>query len=183
MLFCGMNAPLFLRSGFKFGLLAPLLFAFTAVAQQDNLAWHTYAEPTGHFSFLVAAEPKRQTQKDESHPEGPIVTDTYVVSQDNLYLAGLTQYPPAAELPDEQELTADRDNFNKAVSATLISEERSKYAGFPSVEFKSKSDKGIFHVLMVKADHRVYSVATVYHTSDEPVECARFMKSLKLINP
>jgi hypothetical protein len=179
-----MNAPIFPRSGFKFGLFASFLFALAAVAQQqDNLAWHTYAEPTGHFSFLVPAEPKRQTQKDESHPEGPIVTDTYVVSQDNLYLAGLTQYPPAAQLPDEQELTADRDNFNKAVSATLISEERSKYAGFPSVEFKSKSDKGMFHVLMVKADHRVYSIATVYHTADEPVDCTRFMKSLKLINP
>jgi hypothetical protein len=184
MLFCDVNMSIFPRSGFKFGLLALLVFAVAAVAQQQgNLSSHTYAEPTGHFSFLVPAEPKRETQKDESHREGPIVTDTYVINQGNLYLAGLTQYPQAAELPDEKELTADRDNFNKAVSATLISDERGKYAGFPSLEFKSKNERGVFHVLMVKADHRVYSVATHYVTADEPAECARFVKSLKLINP
>jgi len=177
-----MNVLLSARSGFKFGLLASLVFSLVAVAQQE--AWHTFAEPSGHFSFLVPAEPKHQSQKDESHPEGPIVTDTYVVNQGtNLYLAGLTQYPPAAMLPDEQELNADRDNFNKAVGATLVSEDRGKYSGFPSVDFKSKGDKGSFHVLMVKADHRVYSVATVYQTSNEPDECVKFMKSLKLINP
>jgi hypothetical protein len=176
-----MNVLISTRSGFKFGLLASLVFSLAAVAQQDT--WRTFTEPTGHFSFLMPGEPKRQTQKDESHSEGPIVTDTYVINQGNVYLAGLTQYPPAAVLPDDEELNADRDNFNKAVSATVVSEDRSKYAGFPSIEFKSKGDKGTFHVLMVKADHRVYSVATVYQGSSEPAECVKFMKSLKLINP
>ena len=85
--------------------------------------------------------------------------------------------------PDQQELTPDRDNFNKQVSATVVSEERHGYAGFPAVEFKSKSAQANLHALMVKADHRVYCTVTVYKTADEPVERARFVSSLKLINP
>jgi hypothetical protein len=154
------------------------------VVQQSSGDWHTFTDPTGHFSFLVPGEPKRQTQKDESHNEGPIVTDTYVVNtQTNAFIAGLTQYPPAASLPDQEELTADRDNFNKAVKATVVSEERRNYAGFPAVEFKAKSEQANFHALMVKADHHVYCTVAVYKTTDEPVECGRFVSSLKLINP
>ncbi|PYL15461.1 MAG: hypothetical protein DME30_11380 [Verrucomicrobia bacterium] len=76
-----------------------------------------------------------------------------------------------------------RRYFDKEVKATVVSEERRQCGGFPAVEFKSKSEQANFHVLMVKADHRVYCTVTVYKTADEPVECVRFVSSLKLINP
>lgn len=179
-----MNVPMFSRFGFKSGLAASLALALTVGGQQNSGDWHTFTDPTGRFSFLVPAEPKHQTQKDESHAEGPIVTDTYVANtQSNAFIAGLTQYPPSVPLDDQQELTADRDNFNKEVNGTVVSEERRQYGAFPAVEFKSKSEQANFHALMVKADHRVYCAVTVFKTADEPVECTRFISSLKLINP
>ncbi len=76
-----------------------------------------------------------------------------------------------------------RRYFDKEVKATVVSEERRQCGGFPAVEFKSKSEQANFHVLMVKADHRVYCTVAVYKTAEEPVECVRFVSSLKLINP
>ena len=179
-----MNVLMFKQFGFKIGLAALLALALTAGAQQPSGDWHTFTDATGHFSFLVPGEPKHQTQKDENHKEGPIVTDTYLVNvQANAFIAGITQYPPAIPLPDEEELTADRDNFNKEVNATVTSEQRKTFAGFPAVEFKSKSEQATFHVLMVKADHNVYCTIAVYKTPDEPSECARFVSSMKLIKP
>jgi len=179
-----MNVPMFTRFGLKIGLTVALALGVTAAAQQTTGNWHTFTDTTGRFSFLVPGEPQHQTQKDESHKEGPIVTDTYVANtQTNAFIAGLTQYPPAVPLEDQQELTADRDNFDKEVKATVVSEERRQYGGFPAVEFKSKSEQANFHVLMVKADHRVYCTVAVYKTAEEPVECVRFVSSLKLINP
>jgi hypothetical protein len=179
-----MKMPMFARFGFGIGLTASLVLAWSVRAQQTSPNWHTFTDATGRFSFLVPSEPKRQTQKDESHQEGPIVTDTYVANtESSAFIAGLTQYPPAAVLPDQDELTADRDNFNKQVNATVVSEQRRDYSGFPAIEFKSKSEQNTFHALMVKADHRVYCTVTVYKTPDEPVECTRFVNSLKLIKP
>lgn len=179
-----MNVLMFRQFGFKIGLAALLALALTAGAQQTSADWHTFTDATGHFSFLVSGEPKHETQKDESHKEGPIVTDTYLVNtQANAFIAGITQYPPAIPLPDQDELTADRDNFNKEVKATVTSEERKTFAGFPAVEFRSKSEQANFHALMVKADHNVYCTVAVYKTADEPSECARFVSSLKLTNP
>jgi len=174
-----MNAARFGFVALIFSLgLALSLFAQTA----GN--WHTFTDPTGRFSFLLPSEPEHQTQKDESHKEGPIVTDLYMVKAlPKLYLASLTQYPPAAALPDQEELNADRDNFNKSVSATLMSEDRKTFAGFPALEFKSKSERNTFHMLVVKADHNVYSLCAAYENGDEPLESSKFVSSLKLIKP
>ena len=177
-----MNTARFGRFGFA-GLIFSFGLALSVFAQTTG-NWHTFTDPTGRFSALMPGEPQHQTQKDESHKEGPIITDTYMVkAMPKLYIAGLTQYPPAAALQDQPELTADRDNFNKTVTATLVSEDRKTFAGFPAVEFKSKNERSTFHVLMVKADHNVYMMLAAYENGDEPLESSKFVNSLKLIKP
>lgn len=177
-----MNAVRFARFGFA-GLIFSLGLTFSLFGQ-TNGDWRVFTDATGRFSASMPGEPQHQTQKNEEHKEGPIVTDTYLVkTQSNLYVAGLTQYPPAVALPDQGELNADRDNFNKTVNATVVSEDRKTFAGFPSVEFKSKSDRNTYHVLMVKADHNVYMMVAAYENGDEPLECSKFVSSLKLIKP
>ena len=159
---------MFTRLGFKIGLTISLALVLTAAAQKAASDWHTFTDPTGHFSFLVPDEPQKQTQKDESHKEGPIVTDTYVAkATGNAFIAGFTQYPESTPLEDQPELTADRDNFNKEVKATVTSEERKTFSGFPAVEFKSKSDQAGFHALMMKAGHHAYCTEAVYKGSNE----------------
>jgi len=179
-----MNVRMFTRFGFRISLTISLALALTVGAQQTSGDWHTVTDATSHFSFLMPSEPQHQTQKDETHKEGPIVTDTSVVNaQPNLYIAALTQYPSAVSLPDQEELNADRDNFNKKVKATVTSEERKTFAGFPAIEFKSKNEQNTFHALIVKADHNVYCTVAAYKNGDEPLECGRFVNSLKLIKP
>ena len=172
--------------GLRLAMVVAIYLSLTIVAsaQRGPGDWHTITDASGRFSFSLPAEPQHQTQKDESHQEGPIITDIYLLKIDpNLYLAGLTQYPLAASLPDEEELNLDRDNFDKQVKATVVSEERKTYAGFPALEFKSKSEQMSFHCLIVKADHRVYQVVAAYKEANEPSGSARFLNSLKLINP
>ena len=177
-----MNAARLARFGFA-GVIFSLGLALSLFAQSTG-NWHTFTDPTGRFSALVPSEPEHQTQKDESHKEGPIVTDLYMVkAPPKLYIAGLTQYPSAVALPDQGELTADRDNFNKSASATLVSEDRKTFASFPAVEFKSKNERTTFHVFFVKADHNVYMMLAGYENGDEPLECSKFVNSLKLIKP
>jgi hypothetical protein len=179
-----MNISITARSRFAIVLPISLALATFAFAQESPGNWHTVADVTGRFSFELPAEPQHQTQKDESHSEGPIVTDIYLLKTDpNLYLAGLTQYPQAAPLPDQEELSLDRDNFDKQVKATVVSEERKTFAGFPALEFKSKSEQMHFHCLIVKADHHVYQVVAAYKDANEPAESQRFINSLKLIKP
>ncbi len=161
-----------------------LALATVADSQQTNTDWHAVTDSAGHFSIMMPGDPEHKTQKDESHKEGPIVTDTYVLSaQPNLFIAAMTQYPAAIALPDQDELTADRDNFNKEVKATVVSEERKTFGGFPAVDFKSKNEQMTFHSLMVKADHNVYCAVAAYKIGDEPADCGRFINSLKLIKP
>src|SRR5207253_10665450 len=101
-----MNVPMFTRFGLKIGLTVALALVVTAAAQQTTGNWHTFTDATGRFSFLVPGEPQHQTQKDESHKEGPIVTDTYVANtQTNAFIAGLTHYTPADTLAGPLELT------------------------------------------------------------------------------
>jgi hypothetical protein len=177
-----MNTARLARFGFV-GLICSLGLTLSLFAQTTG-NWHTFTDPTGRFSALMPGEPAHQTQKDETHKEGPIVTDTYLVKAlPKLYIAGLTQYPQAVALPDQDELNADRDNFNKSVSATLVSEDRKTFAGFPALEFKSKNERTTFHMLVVKADHNVYSMVSAYENGDEPLECSKFVNSLKLIKP
>ena len=179
-----MNTPILTRFGFAIGLSFWLALAIIAVAQKNNADWHTFTDSSGRFSFLIPSEPQHQTQKDETHKEGPIITDTYLVKTEaNVYIAALTQYAPAIQVPDQEELTADRDNFNKEAKAAVVSEDRKTFAGFPAVEFKSKSDAATFHALMVKADHNIYCAVATYKTADEPADCTRFVSSLKLIKP
>ena len=177
-----MNTARFARLGFA-GLIFSLGLALSLFAQSAG-NWHTFTDPTGRFSVLMPGEPEHQTQKDESHKEGPVVTDLYLVkAPPKLYIAGLTLYPQAVALPDQGELTADRDNFNKSTNAALVSEERKTFAGFPAVEFKSKNEQTTFHVLFVKADHNLYAMLAGYENGDEPLESSKFVNSLKLIKP
>jgi len=116
--------------------------------QAPSGAWLKFEAPDKSFSLQVPTklEPMPRKTKDttvskkkdekgvEQDVKGQIITDLWLGRlNDGLYLAGVTDYPVQVGL--ERELDLDRDNFLKAVDATLVSESKITQNGYAGREF------------------------------------------------
>jgi hypothetical protein len=141
-------------------------------AMQGGTDWGTFTAPDKSFSVIMPADlqPVQHTAKDvvigkkknadgvDQDETGTLVTDIWLAKESTgLYLAGATMYP--MDLDVEHELDLDRDNFLKAVDATLVSESRVSSNGFAGREFTGVSATYTFKSRVFADRRHAYQVA------------------------
>ncbi len=150
------------------GLVGLAWLAFGLCAWADaGTNWKTFTDSAGRFSVLMPGEPKYQASDSPASASKPSShSDLYLVGENgNLYLAGVTIYGPTAKIDVENELAANRDNFNQGTSGQTTSQQRLKFEGYPALEFKSSSPQANFSALVVLAGTHCYMVVAAYHTA------------------
>src|SRR5215813_8127670 len=91
------------------------------VTAPDLSGWVKFASDNGHFSVLMPDTPTEKVETTDS-AHGPYTTHLCVVKDTtSVYLIGWVDYDPSFNFNRQAELEANRDNFVKGISATLIS--------------------------------------------------------------
>ena len=115
-----------------------LLAALNAWAQTPA-GWVKFSPAGSPFNVLMPAQPKEEKKTSES-PHGPYTTTLFssVSPGREIYLVGWVDYDPKFNFGVQAELEANRDNFLKAVKATLLSTTPVKLGTHPGIEFKAE---------------------------------------------
>ena len=162
-----------------------LVLAGLAPAQTGTAGtWVRHDSQTGQFTVLFPMAPKEQTET-KTVSQGEIVSHIFLTSSGDFFcLAGYTDYP--VDVDTEQELSMDRDNFAKAVQATVSDSRRRSFTAdngdqFPALDFVATSANGTFKSVVVLVNRRVYQAATFNRKgSDHNADMERFLASFKV---
>jgi len=162
-----------------------LVLAGLAPAQTGTAGnWVKHDSQAGGFTALFPVMPKEQTET-KTVAQGDIVSHIFMASSgDFLCLAAYTDYP--VDVDTEQELSMDRDNFAKAVQATVSDSRRRSLTTdngdqFPALDFVATSANGTFKSVVVLVNRRVYQAATFNRKgSDHNADMERFLASFKV---
>ena len=162
-----------------------LLAALTASAQTPA-EWVKFSPAGSPFSILMPGQPKEEKKTAES-PKGPYTTYLYssVSPEREIYLVGWVDYDPKFKFGVQAELEANRDNFLKAVKATLLSTTPVKLGAHPGIEFKAEvAGKADIVSRVYIVGRRPYQLITVTPAGrDASANRARFFSSFQLAAP
>jgi hypothetical protein len=120
--------------------LSLLLLVALAAAAQPPAGWTKFSPQGSQFSVLLPAEPKEDTQTQQS-PNGPYTTHLFTANTPDreIYLVGWVDYAPSFNFGVQAELEANRDNFIKNVKGSkLLSTTPIKLGAHPGIEFKAE---------------------------------------------
>jgi predicted Zn-dependent protease len=123
--------------------------------------------------------------KEESANEKDVIMRTYAVDEwpAGIFTVACIVYLPSAKVNVKDELTTNRDNFNRESEATLISQAAVTLQGVSGLDFTAHSAKHeINYRVRVYADgNRVYMVsAAVKKGNDELIKIEQFLGSFRL---
>src|SRR5215218_5062028 len=99
----------------------------------DNTGWVKFTSETGRFSVLMPEIPQEKTDTvDSAH--GPYTTHLFVVKDTmSVYLIGWVDYDSSFNFNRQAELEANRDNFVKGISATLLNSRATVIDGYSAI--------------------------------------------------
>jgi hypothetical protein len=158
-----------------------LLFLTSATSYADDVNWQTVkSDACGGFTVKMPGTPK-----EESAAEKEVILRTYSVNEwpEGIFTVACIVYLPGAKVNVQDELTTNRDNFNKESEATLISEATITLQGVPGLDFTSQSAKHRtnYRVRVYADGNRVYlASAGVKKGHDELIKIEQFLGSFHL---
>jgi len=158
-----------------------LLFLTSAISYADDVNWQTVkSDACGGFTVKMPGIPK-----EESAAEKDVILRTYSVNEwpEGIFTVACIVYLPSAKVNVQDELTTNRDNFNKESEATLISEATITLQGVPGLDFTSQSAKHRtnYRVRVYADGNRVYlASAGVKKGHDELIKIEQFLGSFHL---
>jgi len=168
-------------------LLLSLVFVLASLAVSQTAPsgnWIAQVSTPGSFTALFPIAPKETTET-KTIEQGDIVSHMFMaLSGDLLCGIGYTDYP--VDIDVEKELALDRDNFAKAVSATVSSTQRRGFTRgpndqLPALDFTATRDNGTFKGLVIVENRRAYIIITFNRKgSDRTADIERFFTSFKL---
>jgi hypothetical protein len=133
-----------------------LLFLFLSTVLADD-SWVRVEPPGAGFVIMMPAKPVEEISQQEK-----VTTHAYIAQLDkSLYVASYADYVPSLQINIDEELTADRDAFNKGLKATLVTSRSISLGGLPGIEFTSETVGGIIRSKIFLKDHRVFQVAAI----------------------
>ena len=152
-----------------------LVVVGTAAAQTEQTGWEEFAPEGGGFSILVPTKPVETiTTKTNYTMHSFTATSgraTYVVSY--------TDYQQI-KLGPTAFLNANRDRFNKALQATLISTREITVDGHAGIEFTSENPAATIRSQLFLIGKRMFQTASVvFKDTDQTREVNRFFDSFK----
>ena len=147
----------------------------------DNGGWAQFNSDTGRFSVLIPEIPEEKTETvDTSH--GPYTTHLFVVKDaTSVYLIGWVDYDPSFNFNRQAELEANRDNFVKGISATLVNSRPTIIDGYSAIEFTAETTDRIFKSRVYMVGRRPYQlVIGSPRGMDDTASVERFFNSFKV---
>lgn len=147
----------------------------------DNGGWVRYNSVSGRFSVLMPEIPEDKTETTQSD-HGPYTTHLFIVRDPkNVYLIGWVDYDPSFNFNRQAELEANRDNFVKGISATLLTTRATTIDGYSVIEFTAETADRLFKSRVFMVGRRPYQIVIGY-PKDEPdaVATNRFFNSFKV---
>ena len=147
----------------------------------DNSGWVKFTSPEGHFSVLMPETPQDKAETvDSAH--GPYTTHLFIVKDTtNVYLIGWVDYDPSFNFNRQAELEANRDNFVKGISATLISTRPTVIDGYSAIEFTAETADRVFKSRVFMVGRRPYQIVIGSpKEQDAAAETERFCNSFKV---
>ena len=150
----------------------------------DNGGWAQFSSDTGRFSVLMPEIPQEKTETtDSSH--GPYTTHLFIVrDQTSVYLIGWVDYDPSFNFNRQAELEANRDNFVKGISATLVNTRPTVIDGYSGLEFTAETADRTFKSRVFLVGRRPYQIVIGSPKGmDDSAIVNRFFNSFKVRVP
>ena len=147
----------------------------------DPGSWVKFTSEAGHFSVLMPETPTDKAETvDSSH--GPYTTHLFIVRDEtSVYLIGYVDYAPDFNFNRQAELEANRDNFVKGISATLVSTHAKTIDGYNALEFTAETADRVFKSRVYMVGRRPYQIVIGSPKGfDDSVSVDRFFKSFKV---
>jgi hypothetical protein len=164
-------------------LLFIVVTAALSARAQTPAGWVKFSPPGSPFTVLMPSEPTEE-KKTSPSPHGPFTTYLYTTRTPDreIYLVGWVDYDPNFKFGVQAELEANRDNFVKAVKATLLSTTPIKLGANPGIEFKAELTGRVDIVSRVYiVGRRPYQLIMITPAgSDADARRERFFSSFKL---
>jgi hypothetical protein len=156
----------------------------TATRTPDPAGWVNFDSDDGHFSVLVPQIPEDKAETTDS-AHGPYTTHLFVTRDtSNVYLIGWVDYDPSFNFNRQAELEANRDNFVKGISATLLNSQSLVLLGFSAIEFKAETADRTFWSRVYMVGRRPYQIVVGYPKGEDiPSEATKFVNSFRVKLP
>ena len=156
----------------------------TPTRSPDLGGWVSFESDAGHFSVLVPEAPTEKTETTQSQ-HGPYTTHLFILRDTKLvYLIGWVDYDPTFNFNRQAELEANRDNFVKGVTATLLSTRSTVIDGYSAIEFTAETADRVFKSRVYMVGRRPYQTVVGYPKGEDiPSDASKFLDSFKVRLP
>jgi len=147
----------------------------------DATGWVKFNSDEGHFTVLMPETPTDKTEtSDSSH--GPYTTHLFIVRDTtSVYLIGWVDYDPSFNFNRQAELEANRDNFVKGISGTLLTTRPTTIDGYSALEFTAETSDRIFKSRVFLVGRRPYQIVVGSPKGmDDSAIVNRFFNSFKV---
>jgi len=147
----------------------------------DDSGWVKFTSPEGHFSVLMPETPQDKSETvDSAH--GPYTTHLFIVKDTtSVYLIGWVDYDPSFNFNRQAELEANRDNFVKGISATLLNTRPTMVDGYSGLEFTAETGDRVFKSRVFLVGRRPYQIVIGSPKGfDDAAITDRFFSSFKV---
>ena len=147
----------------------------------EDYAWQTIqSDACGGFTVNMPG-----VAKEVSHADKEVIMRGYSMDDwpEGVFTVACIVYLPDAKVVTDNELTINRDNFDKEAQATLISESTTALQGVPGIDFTSQSEKNRanYRVRVFAEGNRVFLIsAGTRRGHDEMINMQKFLDSLHL---
>jgi len=147
----------------------------------DDSGWVKFNSDDGHFSVLMPETPTDKTETTDS-AHGPYTTHLFIVKDTtSVYLIGYVDYDPSFNFNRQAELEANRDNFVKGISGTLLTTHPAKIDGYDALEFTAEQGDRIFRSRVFMVGRRPYQIVIGSPKGmDDSAIASRFFNSFKV---
>ena len=128
------------------------------VTAMDTSGWVKFTSDEGHFSVMMPEIPSDKSETvDSTH--GPYTTHLFIVKDTtSVYLIGWVDYDPSFNFNRQAEIEANRDNFVKGISATLLSNHSTVIDGYSGLEFTAETEDRVFKSRVFLVGRRPYQI-------------------------
>lgn len=166
-----------------------LLAAAMSVTAQEHSreardSWVRFNSELGRFTVMLPQNPTENTETVKSNV-GPYTTHLFSVrSVKTVFLVGWVDYDPGFTFGVQSELNANRDNFVKAINATLVSSNNTRIDGYQSLEFTAETAETFYRSRVYIVGRRPYQlIAGTLKGTDDTINVTRFFDSFKVRTP
>jgi hypothetical protein len=147
----------------------------------DSSGWVKFSSDEGRFSVMMPETPTDKAETvDSAH--GPYTTHLFIVRDTtSVYLIGWVDYDPSFNFNRQAELEANRDNFVKGISATLVSTRPTTIDGYSALEFTCETADRIFKSRVYMVGRRPYQIVIGSPKGqDDTASVNKFFNSFKV---